>query len=307
MNQHIPWVEKYRPTQLEDVALDDVNKRLLSAIVDRQSFPNLLLYGPPGTGKTTTVVNLIRAYQSKHGTADDECVIHLNASDDRGIDIIRNQISAFANSKPLFGSGMKFVVLDEVDFMTKNAQHALCCLMQQNSSTVRFCLMCNYISKLDASLQREFIRLRFNQLPMDRIVAFLKHVCAAENMAIEDDILYNVCRLYKSDIRSMINCLQLNGGAPRVISPTQFELLFELLRDGLVDDATKALNEYCVYYCTDMNAIVNEFINYIIREKMENNATLLSSVENLVHSTSTSPSHAMAIISRFVNDAVGSQ
>jgi DNA polymerase III delta prime subunit len=128
-------------------------------------FMHTVIYGPPGTGKTTTIINLINAYQDKVGIKNKDLVIHLNASDERGIDIIRNQISNFVNSKPLFHSGMKFVILDEVDYMTKNAQQALRYLLQNYSNNVRFCLICNYISKIDEGLQNEFIRLRFNQLP----------------------------------------------------------------------------------------------------------------------------------------------
>ena len=99
-------------------------------------------------------------------------MIHLNASDERGIDIIRNQINQFVHSKTLFNKGMKFVILDEVDYMTKNAQQALRYLLQNYSSSVRFCLICNYISRIDEGLQNEFIRLRFNQLPEQKITHF---------------------------------------------------------------------------------------------------------------------------------------
>ena len=105
-------------------------------------------------------------------------MIHLNGSDERGIDIIRNQINSFVTSKSMFGDGMKFVILDEVDYMTKNAQTALRYLLNNFSNTinVRFCLICNYISKIDEGLQNEFIRLRFNQLPKDDIIQFLNHI-----------------------------------------------------------------------------------------------------------------------------------
>ena len=121
----IPWVEYYRPTDFNDIVLDEINKEMLKNIIEKSYFPNLLLYGPPGTGKTTTIVNLINAYQNKLGFKNKDLITHLNASDERGIDIIRNQISFFVNSKPLFHNGMKFVILDEVDYMTKNAQQAL--------------------------------------------------------------------------------------------------------------------------------------------------------------------------------------
>ena len=123
--ESIPWVEKYRPKQLSDVVLDVNNKIILDNIIEQDHFPNLLLYGPPGTGKTTTIINLINSYQTKYKQNHKGLMIHLNASDERGIDIIRNQIASFVNSSGLFMDGMKFVVLDEVDYMTKNAQQAL--------------------------------------------------------------------------------------------------------------------------------------------------------------------------------------
>ena len=167
------FVEKYRPKIFEDIVLDPLNKQILKNIIDTSYFPNLLFYGPPGTGKTTTIINLINAYQDKLNKKNKDLIIHLNASDERGIDIIRNQISCFVNSKPLFHTGMKFVILDEVDYMTKNAQQALRYLLQNYSNNVRFCLICNYISKIDEGLQNEFIRLRFNQLPKENIIGFL--------------------------------------------------------------------------------------------------------------------------------------
>ena len=159
-----PWVEKYRPTQFEDIVLDPLNRKLLENIITQNNFPNLLFYGPPGTGKTTTIINLINKYQDFYNQKRKGLKIHLNASDDRGIDVIRNQINQFVNTKTLFGNGMKFVILDEVDYMTKNAQQALKYLLEINNKNVRFCLICNYISRIDESLQNEFMRLRFNQL-----------------------------------------------------------------------------------------------------------------------------------------------
>ena len=161
----VPWMEAYRPTNFEDIVLDPLNKKILKNIIDTSYFPNLLFYGPPGTGKTTTIINLINAYQEKLNKKNKDLIIHLNASDERGIDIIRSQICSFVNSKPLFNVGLKFIILDEVDYMTKNAQQALKYLLQNCSTNVRFCLICNYISKIDDGLQNEFIKLRFNQLP----------------------------------------------------------------------------------------------------------------------------------------------
>ena len=178
-NTFTPWVEKYRPNTFDDIVLDPLNKKILENIIKDQYFPNLLFYGPPGTGKTTSVINLINAFQTNNKSKN--LMIHLNASDERGIDIIRNQINSFVHSKSLFNNGMKFVILDEVDYMTKNAQIALKYLLQGYNSNVRFCLICNYISRIDEALQNEFMRLRFNQLPENNIIDFLKNINEKEN------------------------------------------------------------------------------------------------------------------------------
>ena len=93
----IPWVEKYRPSDFSQIVLSDENTRLFRTMLETNTIPNLLLYGPPGTGKTTTIINLIRTYQEKHDELNHGFMIHLNASDDRGIDLIRNQIYSFAH------------------------------------------------------------------------------------------------------------------------------------------------------------------------------------------------------------------
>ena len=143
---HLPWVEKYRPDHFEKIVLDEINHDILTNIVKFEEFPNLLLYGQPGTGKTTTIINLIKEYQKKtHGEEDSKMMIHLNASDDRGIDIIRSQINNFVTSKPLFNKGLKFIILDEADSMTEEAQFSLRQLLVNYTNTVRFCIICNYI------------------------------------------------------------------------------------------------------------------------------------------------------------------
>ena len=203
-------VEKYRPTSFEDIVLEPINRTLLKNIIKTNNFPNLLFYGPPGTGKTTTIINLINEYQEKYNQKSKGLKIHLNASDDRGIDIIRNQINQFVNTKTIFGKGMKFVILDEVDYMTKNAQQALRYLIQQYSKDIRFCLICNYISRIDVSLQNEFVRLRFCQLPKKDIYSFLNKIIKEEKINVKKEQIYAIQEYFKSDIRSMINYIQSN-------------------------------------------------------------------------------------------------
>ena len=136
-------------------------------------------------------------------------VIKLDASSERGVDIIRNQINLFITSNSLFAGGLKFVILDEVDYMTKSAQQTLKYILQTFSFTnVRFFLICNYISKIDESLQKEFVCVQFNQMPPQEIHAFLRTICQKEG--VDDKSLPTLMLLFQYDIRSMINFLQVN-------------------------------------------------------------------------------------------------
>lgn len=289
-----PFVEQYRPTNFENIVLDPLNKKILKNIIETSNFPNLLFYGPPGTGKTTTIINLIDSYQEKIGIKNKGLIIHLNASDERGIDIIRNQINFFVNSKPLFHSGMKFVILDEVDYMTKNAQQALRYLLQNYSKTVRFCLICNYISRIDEGLQNEFIRIRFNQLPEEKIISFLNHISVSEGLNITNESLKNIQQLYKSDMRSMINFIQLNqnilNDSFNIIDNVIWENLTSLIIKGDKNEnddiifILNYINDLSIQYNFDKKKIIKDYINYIIRNK-ENviSCEFLNFVENIMH------------------------
>jgi replication factor C subunit 3/5 len=290
-NEHCPWVEKHRPTQFDDIVLDPYNKKILKNIIETSYFPNLLLYGPPGTGKTTTIINLVNAYQEKINNKNKGLMIHLNASDERGIDIIRNQISCFVNSKPLFENGMKFVILDEVDYMTKNAQQALRYLLQNTSNQVRFCLICNYISRIDEGLQNEFLKLRFNQLPEKEILGFLQTVSISEKMNISAEKLGNIQKLFKSDIRSMLNFMQSNQNVLEsetelnIIDNTVWEDLFRSIRScEKIACVAEKIGEISKKYNIDRKNILKYFLNYIIRNKTECvNETFMNFVENIMH------------------------
>jgi replication factor C subunit 3/5 len=266
-----PWVEKYRPTQFEEIVLDPVNKKLLSNVVKSNQFPNLLFYGPPGTGKTTTIINLIDMYQNKFNQKRKGLKIHLNASDDRGIDIIRNQINQFVNTKTLFGNGMKFVILDEVDYMTKNAQQALRYLIQQYQTNIRFCLICNYISRIDTALQNEFVRLRFCKLPEKDIYIFLNNIVKKENLKITKREIMGIQKNFKSDIRSMINFIQSNhnhiGLNIKIIENTFWEDFIKNIKIKKHNDLIKYIKKKCVEYNIEEREFIVKFITYIIHNK----------------------------------------
>ena len=272
-NSTVPWIEKYRPKQFDDIVLDPLNRTFFKNIVEKKHFPNLLFYGPPGTGKTTTIINLINEYQMKHTRVNKESVIHLNASDERGIDIIRTQIHQFVKSRHIFESGCKFVILDEVDYMTKNAQQALKTLLQTSRTNVRFCLICNYISKIDDSLQQEFVSVRFNQLPWTEIKTFLRKIADAEGVALNDDDAEVLRDTHQSDIRSMINFMQLSQTSgscamdslgSQMISVKEWNHLHELMR-GRGQDAITYIGILSETRKISKKQIVLNYANYVIR------------------------------------------
>jgi replication factor C subunit 3/5 len=231
------------------------------------------------------------------GKVNKDLVIQLNASDERGIDIIRNHILQFVNSKCMFSTGMKFVVLDEVDYMTKNAQHALRYLIDMYSNSVRFCLICNYISRIDEGLQTEFLKIRFNNLPKHNIYGFLKHITVSENIPITDKKIEDIQQMYGSDIRSMINFIQCNHMSTTtgivIIDDTVWIKLTELLTKIVSCDQKtyrptyKYLIDVREIYELTFKNIIKDYFTYLIKyKKIQVTSAFLTFVERVVHSSS---------------------
>ena len=294
-----PWCEKYRPTQFDNIVLDPYNKEIFLNMLDNKYFPNILLYGPPGTGKTTTIINLINSYQKSMKQVNRGQVIHLNASDERGIDIIRSQIYQFVKTKNLFEIGFKFVVLDEVDYMTKNAQQALKYLLQSCGPNIKFFLICNYISKIDLSLQQEFICIRFNQLPQQQIHDFMRDICNKEGISLSDANIQEIQKLYSSDIRSMINFIQLNQDINTSKTPHNIitndvweKMLGHLTPISTAINTTPIkifINQISIQYNIDKKQIIRDFYNYIITSYPKMcTADFLDNVEVIIHNSECS-------------------
>jgi replication factor C subunit 3/5 len=274
-----------------------MNRILFQNVLDKQYFPNFLFYGPPGTGKTTTIINLINEYQARYNNGSKGTVIHLNASDERGIDTIRNQINQFVKSRNLFETGFKFVILDEVDYMTKTAQQALKYLLQTSTSNVRFCLICNYVSKIDESLQHEFISIRFNQLPQKEIYSFIKVIAEKENLSLTYDDIDAIQTIYNSDIRSMINFIQLNQNLVEwrynIINHVVWEKIHELLNSSIVvtesgSEISQYIHTVSIKYNMDKKHIIQTYFNYIIRNYDSLICPkLLNIIETIMHNYDT--------------------
>jgi len=260
-----PWVEVYRPTTFDGIVLSPDNNTLFSTMLREGYIPNMLFHGSPGTGKTTTILNLIGAYQEARGEKNRGLVIHLNASDDRGIDVLRAQIHGFVASKTLFGGGVKFVVLDEVDYMTKPAQQSLGYLLDFDA---RFCIICNYISKIDPSLQSMFMKIKFSDLPPDRVCAFLLHVARQEGVPLKDDDARGIQMLFGSDMRSMVNYIQTNRHDIRVLRPEVWDTLLDHIEAGEnINVLCREVEDLSRGYNTDPLTLLKDFLSYGVSKR----------------------------------------
>lgn len=214
---HTPWVEKYRPKKLDDVASQDHAVKVLKKTLELANLPHMLFYGPPGTGKTSTVLALAkqlygpRLYKLR--------VLELNASDERGISIVRQKIKNFARltvSNPTKEDlrdypcpPYKIIVLDEADCMTNDAQSALRRTMENYSGVTRFCLICNYITRIIDPLALRCSKFRFRPLDNENALARLQYVVEQENVQLElDAVLNEILTVSGGDLRKAITYLQ---------------------------------------------------------------------------------------------------
>jgi len=202
----VPWVEKYRPRSLSSVVGNEDTIVRLQAISEDGNMPNLILSGPPGTGKTTSVHALARQLL---GSAYSNGVLELNASDSRGIDVVRNKIKGFAMNKVNLPAGRhKIIILDEADAMTSAAQQALRRTMEIYSNTTRFALACNISTKIIEPIQSRAAILRYSRLTDEQILNRLRFVCEAEEVSFTNDGLEAIIFTAEGDMRNALNNLQ---------------------------------------------------------------------------------------------------
>jgi len=199
------WIEKYRPQMLEDmVGQEEIVERLRS-YVRSGSLPHLLFTGPAGVGKTTAAVALAREF---FGETWQMNFRELNASDERGIDVVRNQIKQFARTSPLGGATFKVLFLDEADALTPDAQAALRRTMENYAQTCRFILSCNYSSKIIDPIQSRCAIYRFKGLDEAAVAEQVRRVAAAEEISLTDDAVHAIAYIAEGDMRKALNALQ---------------------------------------------------------------------------------------------------
>lgn len=203
---NLPWVDKYRPSSFEEIVSEKDIIKTIENLTENKNIPHLLFYGPPGTGKTTTISVCAKKLYGKYSSS---MVLELNASNDNGISIIREQIKDFAGTQNMFLQGIKLIILDEADNLSIEAQNALRRVIEKYSNNTRFCLICNYINKIIPAIQSRCARFRFPPLTIKDISIQLNNICSKEGLTIENSAIEALFRIAKGDMRSILNIVQI--------------------------------------------------------------------------------------------------
>lgn len=208
------WTEKYRPRTLDDVIGQRHVTERLKAYVASRNMPHLLLTGPAGTGKTTCSLALAREMFGDEWKGN---FIELNASDERGIDVVRGKIKEFARTSPLGRAEFKIIFMDEADALTSDAQAALRRTMEKYSKICRFILSCNYSSKIIDPIQSRCAVFRFSSIMPDDVREYLMKIVKAENVNIDDTAMEALVHVARGDMRRAINALQVAASTGKKI------------------------------------------------------------------------------------------
>jgi replication factor C small subunit len=239
------WVEKYRPRSLDEIVNQREVVERLKVFVKERSMPHLLFAGPPGTGKTTAAHALAH---DLYGENYRQYVLELNASDERGINVIREKVKEFARSRAPEGIPFKIVLLDEADNMTGDAQQALRRLMELYTASTRFILLANYPSKIIDPIQSRCAFFRFTPLSRDDVVGRLRYIAEREAVEYDDEALDTIYEISEGDMRKAINILQAAAAMGRVTVEAVFKVVGmarprevrEMIKLALSGDFTKA-------------------------------------------------------------------
>ena len=281
-NKNYLWVEKYRPNNLDEISAQSNTIKSLRSAIKTKNIPHLIFFGPSGCGKTSTIIALAKDLFGIDNYSDR--VIELNASDERGINIIRDKIKTYSKQSINTSKNIapwKIIILDEADTMTTDSQYALRQIMEKYSKITRFCIICNYYNKIIDPIVSRCALFRFKPIDSNSIINKLKYICENEKVQYTDNLLQKIISISRGDLRKAVNLLQksynsynesinieLLNDTSGIIQPTNFNKLMNyiMIKDNINVD--KMIN----YFNIEGYSLVNQIIifhNYIINSNID--------------------------------------
>ncbi|KAH3902826.1 probable Replication factor C subunit 2 [Saccharomycodes ludwigii] len=309
-NSNKPWVEKYRPSNLDEVTAQEHAIAVLKTSLKSANLPHMLFYGPPGTGKTSTILALTKELFGPKLIKSR--VLELNASDERGISIVREKVKNFASltvSKPTNDDLAKYacppykiIILDEADSMTSDAQSALRRTMETYSSVTRFCLICNYVTRIIDPLASRCTKFRFKPLNETNALDRLTYISTKELLHFENDDMNGICfqilKICDGDLRKAITLLQssskMTSNGTGEITSAQINELAGVIPDNYLEKLIESISsknvQYIITFVNDfirqgwsVSAVVSQLYDYYT--KAEESDNLQSKVDWLLFDT----------------------
>jgi replication factor C subunit 3/5 len=298
LNDFLPWVEKYRPKTIDEIISHDQNIETIKKLLIGGSLPHLLFHGSSGTGKTSTIMALSKEI---YGNNVRLMVMKLDASDDRGINSVREDIKGFAEKSNMFQKGVRLIILDEADSMTFDAQFALRRIIEKYSATIRFCLICNYENKIIPAIRSRCANFRFSNIDIKHINFKLNQIAVSEKLKFEPDVINTISILAKGDLRKAINLLQSismhsdfitvglcyeTAGIP---SNREIKQIIEILMNNKIDfdKAYLVVNDLIKKQGYSLSTVLKELVIQILNDtkilgKIPQTLSDLSDLENMV-------------------------
>jgi replication factor C small subunit len=268
------WAEKYRPKTLGDMVDQKEIVERLKSFVKSRNVPHCIFAGPPGTGKTTAALCLAR---DLYGDVYREHLMELNASDERGINVVRETVKTFARARSIGEIPFKIMILDESDNMTSDAQQALRRTMERYTETCRFILCANYSGKIIEPIQSRCAPFRFTFLPREEQDKYLRHIAENENVKLQKDGLDAIFEVCSGDLRKAINTLQAAASLNKPVdakviysiagraSPADVQKIIEVAMNGNFIEARKQLREMIQKYGVAGSDIIRQIHTEIFR------------------------------------------
>lgn len=271
------WAEKYRPKTLGHIVNQKEIVERLKSFVKSRNVPHCIFAGPPGTGKTTAALCLTRGL---YGDVYREHIMELNASDERGIDVVRDTVKTFARMKSIGEIPFKVMILDEADNMTSDAQQALRRTMERYTETCRFILCANYSGKIIEPIQSRCAPFRFSYLPREEHDHYLKEIAEKEGMKLSSEGLEAIFEVCSGDLRKAINTLQASASLDKPVdakviysitgkaSPADVRKMIKIAMDGDFIEARKQLRDMIQKYGVAGSDIIRQIHTEIFRAEI---------------------------------------